>query len=47
MRYGKRWLFSGEYAGEQYDRAYLGDFEIYEIVLNKTNIELAFQQPLP
>lgn len=47
MRYVKRWLFSGEYAGEQYDRAYLGDFEIYEIVLNKTNIELAFQQPLP
>ena len=43
MSYVKRWLYSGEYAGEQYDRAYLGDFEIYEVTLNKTNIELAFQ----
>lgn len=43
MNYIKRWLFSGEYAGEQYNRAYLGDFEIYEVTLNKTNIELAFQ----
>jgi len=43
MSYVKRWLFSGEYAGEQYNRAYLGDFEIYEVELNKTNIQLAFQ----
>jgi len=43
MSYIKRWLFSGEYAGEQYNHAYLGDFEIYEVTLNKTNIELAFQ----
>jgi hypothetical protein len=43
MRYVKRWLFSGEFAGEQYNRAYSGDFEMYEVTLNKTNIELAFQ----
>lgn len=43
MSYVKRWLYSGEYAGEQYNRAYLGDFEIYEVTLKKTNIELAFQ----
>ena len=43
MSYIKRWLFSGEYAGEQYNRAYLGDFEIYEVTLNKTNIKLSFQ----
>ncbi len=43
MRYLKRWLYSGEYAGKQYNRAYLGDFEIYEVTLKKTNIELAFQ----
>jgi len=43
MSYVKRWLFSGEYAGEQYNRAYLGDFEMYEVKLKQTNIELAFQ----
>jgi len=47
MNYVKRWFFSGEYAGVQYDRAYLGDFELYEVVLTDTNIELAFQQSLP
>lgn len=43
MSYVKRWLFSGEHDGEQYERAYLGDFEMYEVTLNRTNIELAFQ----
>jgi len=47
MSYIKRWLFSGEHASEQYNRAYFGDFEIYEVTLKNTNAELSFQTPLP
>lgn len=43
MTYVKRWLFTGEFAGEQYNRAYLGDFELFEVTLRNTNIELAFR----
>ncbi len=44
MNYIKRWFYSGEFEGEIYDRAYLGDFEVYEITLNRTNIELLYEK---
>jgi len=40
MKYTKRWLFTGEFEGEKYDKAYFGDFEIYEVALKETNVEL-------
>ncbi len=40
MKYEKRWLFSGEYEGEVYERAYFGDRELYEIQLLETNAPL-------
>lgn len=40
MKYTKRWLFTGEFDGEEYERAYFGDFEIYEVALKETNVEL-------
>lgn len=40
MKYTKRWLFSGEFQDETYDRAYFGDFEVYEVALRETNVEL-------
>ena len=30
LSYTKRWLFSGEYDGQKYERAYFGDFESLE-----------------
>lgn len=44
MKYDKRWLFSGEYEGEVYDRAYFGDREIYEIRLEETNAPLTLAE---
>lgn len=41
MKYTKRWLFSGEFQGETYDKAYFGDFEVYEVALRETNVELS------
>lgn len=41
MQYTKRWLFSGEFEGERYARAYFGDFEMYKVKLESTNAELA------
>lgn len=40
MKYTKRWLFTGEYEGEVYESAYFGDFEVYEVRLADTNVEL-------
>ncbi len=40
MKYTKRWLFTGEFEGETYDKAYFGDFEVYDVVLTETNVEL-------
>ena len=40
MKYTKRWLFTGEFEGEKYDKAYFGDFEVYEVALKETNVEL-------
>ena len=40
MKYTKRWLFSGEFEGETYEKAYFGDFEVYDVALKETNVEL-------
>ncbi|HRJ40649.1 MAG TPA: SH3 domain-containing protein [Caldilineaceae bacterium] len=40
MKYTKRWLFTGEFEGEKYEKAYFGDFEVYEVALKETNVEL-------
>lgn len=45
MKYTKRWLFTGDYEGEAYENAYFGDFEVYEVRLNNTNVELDFVNP--
>ena len=37
MQYIKRWFFTGEFEGDQYERAYFGDFEIYRVRLEQTN----------
>ena len=41
MQYTKRWFFTGEFEGDQYDRAYFGDFEVYRVKLDQTNALLA------
>ena len=41
MQYTKRWFFTGEFEGDQYDRAYFGDFEVYKVKLDQTNALLA------
>ncbi len=41
MEYTKRWLFTGSFEGEEYDRAYFGDMERYQIRLEETNAKLA------
>lgn len=40
LQYVKRWLFSGEFEGQQYDRAYFGDYEVYQQILTSTNAPL-------
>jgi len=40
MQYTKRWFFTGEYEGDRYERAYFGDFEIYRVKLERTNVLL-------
>lgn len=45
MKYTKRWLFTGEFEGERYERAYFGDYEVYEVRLANTNAELALVNP--
>jgi len=42
MSYTKRWLFSGEFDGQQYERAYFGDYETLDQYLVDTNVELSF-----
>jgi hypothetical protein len=42
LAYNKRWLFSGEFEGKQYERAYFGDYEALEQKLTATNVELFF-----
>jgi hypothetical protein len=42
MTYNKRWLYTGEFEGKTYERAYFGDFETLEQKLVETNAELSF-----
>jgi hypothetical protein len=42
MNYTKRWLFTGEFEGETYDRAYFGDSEELEQRLVETNADLDY-----
>ncbi|MBP7963209.1 MAG: SH3 domain-containing protein [Caldilineaceae bacterium] len=37
MSYTKRWLFSGTFEGQTYERAFWGDSESYDITLDTTN----------
>lgn len=40
LSYTKRWLFTGEHNGEQYERAYFGDYESLEQRLDSTTAGL-------
>ncbi len=42
LSYNKRWLFTGEFEGQQYERAYFGDNETLRQRLVDTNVELFF-----
>jgi len=42
LSYNKRWLFTGEFEGQSYERAYFGDNETLNQRLVDTNIELQF-----
>ncbi len=42
LTYEKRWLFTGEFEGETYERAYFDDFEVMEQNLTETNLDLAY-----
>lgn len=42
LTYEKRWLFTGEFEGETYDRAYFEDFERMEQNLSETNARLSY-----
>ena len=42
MNYVKRWLFTGEFEGKTYDKAYFGDSEKLEQRLADTNVPLDY-----
>lgn len=42
MSYMKRWVFTGIFEGKSYERAYFGDSETYEQLLETTNVQLSF-----
>jgi hypothetical protein len=42
MKYQKRWLFTGTFEDDEYERAYFGDSEVYEVRLSKSNVELDY-----
>jgi hypothetical protein len=42
MNYLKRWLFTGEYEGQTFERAFFGDTEQLEQKLTNTNLDLFF-----
>ena len=42
INYTTRWLYSGEYEGQNYERAYFGDYETLEQYLVGTNAELSY-----
>jgi hypothetical protein len=41
MEYTKRWLFTGTYGDQAYEREYFGDHEVYRQVLTDTNMVLS------
>jgi len=45
LDYTKRWLFTGEFDGEAYERAYFGDSEQLTQYLTYTNADLLLVQP--
>jgi hypothetical protein len=42
MSYVKRWVFTGIFEGKPYERAYFGDAESYQQLLETTNAHLSF-----
>lgn len=42
VSYTKRWLFTGEFDGQKYERAYFGDYEMLDQYLINSNSPLAF-----
>jgi hypothetical protein len=42
LNYTKRWLFTGEYEGQNYERAYFGDYESLDQYLLDTNVDLYY-----
>ncbi|MEZ4677912.1 MAG: SH3 domain-containing protein [Caldilineaceae bacterium] len=42
LSYNKRWLFTGEFEGQDYERAYFGDNETLQQRLVDTNVDLFF-----
>lgn len=42
LNYTKRWLYTGSFDGQNYERAYFGDFETLEQYLIDSNAELSF-----
>lgn len=42
MSYLKRWVFTGTFEGKEYERAYFGDMETYDQILETTNAQLSF-----
>lgn len=42
LNYTKRWLYTGEFEGQGYERAYFGDYETLEQFLVDTNAELFY-----
>lgn len=42
MSYIKRWVFTGIYEGKSYERAFFGDSETYQQLLESTNAQLSY-----
>ncbi|MCB0114854.1 MAG: hypothetical protein R2873_14815 [Caldilineaceae bacterium] len=42
MSYIKRWVFTGIYEGKTYERAFFGDSETYQQLLESTNAQLSY-----
>lgn len=42
MQYDRRWLLTGEFEGQQYERAFFGDIDRLEQRLTDTNLDLFF-----
>ncbi len=45
LNYTKRWLYTGEFDGHTYDRAYFGDSEALQQTLDDTSLELLLVEP--